>query len=45
MPRHRRDKRKCKNTRVKPRPRRYHLVDDVDNNFDYENPDWLVGAN
>ena len=26
------------------RPRRYHLADDAECTFDYELPDWLVGA-
>lgn len=27
------------------RPRPYHLADDTASLFDYELPDWLVGAN
>lgn len=29
----------------KNRQRRYHLADDAESSFDYELPDWLVGAN
>jgi hypothetical protein len=35
-----------KNTTIAPhRSRRYHTVDDDATVFDYELPDWLVGAN
>jgi hypothetical protein len=35
-----------KNTTIAPRRlRRYHVVDDDGAVFDYELPDWLVGAN
>lgn len=36
-----------KNTTIAPptKSRRYHTVDDDATVFDYELPDWLVGAN
>jgi hypothetical protein len=36
-----------KHTRIAPpvKSRRYHVVDDDAAVFDYELPDWLVGAN
>lgn len=36
--------RRKQNTRSVRRPRRYHLADDAECVFDYELPEWLVGA-